>query len=60
MSCGCVGSLKILFQAEQQFPGAKERTSDPMALCSNRSDSYFGRERGAIGMVEDGVASLDF
>jgi hypothetical protein len=60
MSCGRVASLKILFQAEQRFPGAKERTSDPVALCSNRSDSYFGRERGANGMVEDGVASLDF
>jgi hypothetical protein len=60
MSCGRVASLKILFQAEQRFPEAKERTSDPVALCSNRSDSHFDRERGAIGMVEDGVASLDF
>ena len=24
------------------------------------TDSYFGRERGANGMVEDGVASLEF
>jgi hypothetical protein len=59
-ACGRVASLKILFQAEQRFPEEKERTSDPVALCSNRSDSFFGRERGAIGMVEDGVASLDF
>jgi hypothetical protein len=59
-ACGRVASLKILFQAEQRFPEAKERTSDPVPLCSNRSDSFFYRERGAIGMVEDGVASLDF
>ena len=54
---GGVASLKILFQAEQRFPEAKVI---PVALCSNRSDSHFDRERGAIGMVEDGVASLDF
>jgi hypothetical protein len=60
MSCGYGASLKILFQAEQRFPGAKERTFDPVALCSNRSDSQFARERGATGMAEDGVASLDF
>ena len=28
--------------------------------CPNRTDSDFGRERGANGMAEDGVGSLDF
>jgi hypothetical protein len=48
MSCGRGASLEILFQAEQRFAGARERTFDPVALCSNRSDSYLAGNVGPL------------
>jgi hypothetical protein len=49
---------KVSFKPSNDFEERKSARLIPW-LCAQTAATRIGRERGAIGMVEDGVASLD-